>query len=160
MLKSFSCARSVLWVNLKETQDEIASLWRQLLPERCALILNIPLLDTFDNLFIGVAIEWKSSNKHEVEDDTGTPNINFIRVFILKHFRSAIKRAVYTASLNRSSFEGLCPSNVKIDDFDTNLASLSEKNVARADISVNDTSLMKVLKGLKDLLNNRSCGLL
>jgi hypothetical protein len=101
-----------------------------LLPQRGTLILNISLLDTFNDLLIRVAIERKGSNKHEVEDDTGTPDINFIRVFILEHFGSAIERPVHTASLNRSSFEGLCPSNVEINDFDVYLASLSEKDVA------------------------------
>ena len=65
-------------------------------------------------------------------------------MIILENFRSAVVWAMKTASVNTDCLKCLGTSNIEVDQFDVNLSSLREKNVATSDVSMNYTLLMKV----------------
>lgn len=65
-------------------------------------------------------------------------------MIILENFRSAVVWAMKTASVNTDCLKCLGTSNIEVDQFDVNLSSLREKNVATSDVSMNYTFLMKV----------------
>ncbi len=65
-------------------------------------------------------------------------------MIILENFRSAVVWAMKTASVNTDCLKCLGTSNIEVDQFDVNLPSLREKNVATSDVSMNYTLLMKV----------------
>ena len=65
-------------------------------------------------------------------------------MIILENFRGAIVWAMKTASVNADRLKGLGTSNIEVDQFDVNLSSFSEKDVATSDVSMNYALLMKV----------------
>jgi hypothetical protein len=105
---------------------------------------NLAFLDGSYYCLIGRAIEWQASYQHEVEDYSDAPNIDFFIMIILENFRRAIVWAVETASVNVDCLKCLSASNIEVNQFDVNLSSLSEENVAASDVSMNNALLMKV----------------
>lgn len=105
---------------------------------------DLALLDSSNYCLIGIAIEGQTTHEHEVADDSDTPNIDFFIMIILENFRGAIVWAMETSSIDSECLHCLGASNIEIYQFDVNLSSFSEENVATSNVSMNYTLLMKV----------------
>jgi hypothetical protein len=100
------------------------------------LVNDLASLDVLNNFFICLTIERKATHQHEIKNDSDTPHVDLVSIFIFEDFRCAIKRSMKTATILRNSLKSFGTSDIKINESDVSLSSLLEEDISTSDIAM------------------------
>ena len=143
MLQGLSSADSFCWIILKELMDKINGLVADSLP----LFVIHTELSNFDFLYYLIVIssvEWRVATKQNVQDDTNTPEITLLVVFVIKHLWGNVVRSTKLLVHFLTWVEDARSSKVDNCNLGVFLISAHE-NIFWLEIPVNNFSLVAII---------------